>query len=189
MPKKSAKNQYKKRKMKKDEPRLKGNELITYLTMANSKDPKDRLEAMENLCPCRLRKRVGAAWNAIYKGLQDSDLRVRKAAWHTLEENHGGQPNSPKLYPLMLEISETELDSKLREKAKSIVRRAQSETQSIKGRSSDLLLKRSNYFQGKCDWCGDRSMTVDYIYNNEFQIGTTVRLAQACAQCRLDHQL
>ena len=97
MPKKSAKNQYKKRKMKKGEPRLKGNELITYLTMANSKDPKDRLEAMENLCPCRLRKRVDAAWNAIYKGLQDSDLRVRKAAWHTLEENHGGQPNTPKL--------------------------------------------------------------------------------------------
>ena len=94
-----------------------------------------------------------------------------------------------RLFPLMLESCVAELDSKLREKAKSIVRRAQSETQSIKGRSSDLLLKRSNYFQGKCDWCGDRSMTVDYIYNNEIQIGTRVRLAQACDQCRLDHRL
>ena len=187
MPKKSAKNQYKKRKMKKGEPRLKGNELITYLTMANSKDPKDRLEAMENLCPCRLRKRVDAAWNAIYKGLQDSDLRVRKAAWHTLEENHGGQPNSPKLYPLMLEISETELDSKLRQK--SIFRRAQSETKSIEGGIGDIFSNEVITFKVSVPNAVIASTAVDYIYNNDFQVGTTVRLTKACTQYGFGYEL
>ena len=35
--------------------------------MDNSNDTKDRLETMEKLRPCRLRKWVDATWNAIYK--------------------------------------------------------------------------------------------------------------------------
>ena len=53
--------------------------------MANSEDPKERLEVMENLCSCHVRKRVDATWYAIYRELQDIDLKVRQAA---LEATH-----------------------------------------------------------------------------------------------------
>ena len=189
MPRKPIKNGLQRRQFGRGERRLRGNELTSYLAMANSEDPKERLEAMKNLCPCHVRKRVDAAWDALYSGLQDIDLKVRQAAWHTLEENHGGRPNDPKRYPLMVEISKTEVNPKLRQNAKSIVRNAQSQKQNIEDKKHDLLGKRSNYFQGKCDWCGDSSAEVDFLYDSEIQIGTTVRLAQACDTCRSEYGL
>jgi hypothetical protein len=189
MPRKPIKNGLQRRQFGRGERRLRGHELTSYLARANSEDSKERLEAMKNLCPCHVRKRVDAAWNALYRGLQDIDLKVRQAAWHTLEENHGGRPNGPKLYPLMVAISKTEENPKLRQKAKSIVRKAQSQKQNIEDKKHDLLGKRSNYFQGKCDWCGDSSAEVDYLYDSEIQIGATVRLAQACDTCRSEYGL
>ena len=53
--------------------------------MENSEDPKERLEVMGNLCSCYVRKRVDATWYAIYRELQDIDLKVRQAA---LEATH-----------------------------------------------------------------------------------------------------
>ena len=53
--------------------------------MANSEDPKECLEVMGNLSSCHVRKRVDATWYAIYRELQDIDLKVRQAA---LEATH-----------------------------------------------------------------------------------------------------
>ena len=39
---------------------------------------------MENLCPCHVRQRIDDVWAALYRGLQDVELKVRQAAWHTL---------------------------------------------------------------------------------------------------------
>ena len=89
----------------------------------------------------------------------------------------------------MVEISKTEVDPKLRQNAKSIARNTQSQKQNIEDKKHDLLGKRSNYFQGKCDWCGDFSAEVDYLYDSEIQIGTAVRLAQACDTCRSEYGL
>ena len=75
---------------------------------------------------------------------------------------------------------ENEEKPKLRQNAKSIVGNAQSQKQNIEDKKHDFLGKRSNYFQGKCDWCGGSSSAeVDYLYENEIQIGTTVLLAKA----------
>ena len=180
MPRKPIKNGFQRRQFGRGECRLRGNELASYLAMANSENPKERLEAMKNLCPCHIRKRFDAVWDALYRGLQDIDLKVRQAAWHTLEENHDGRLNAPKLYPLMVEISKNEENPKLRQNAKSIVGNAQSQKQNIEDKKHDFLGKRSNYFQGKCDWCGGSSSAeVYYIYENEIQIGTKVLLAKA----------
>ena len=107
MPRKPVKNGFQRRQFQRGERRLRGDEVKHYLALADSDNPKERLEAMQNLCPCHVRKRVDAAWDALYRGLQDSDLKVRQAAWHTLEENHGGRRDDPKLYPIMVEIAET----------------------------------------------------------------------------------
>ena len=73
-----------------------------------------------------------------------------------------GRPNAPKLYSLMVEISETELNPELGQKAELIVRTAPSQ-KNIKEKGHDLLGKRSNYLQGKCDWCGDTPVAVYFF--------------------------
>ena len=98
MPRKPVKNGFQRRQFQRGERRLRGDEVKHYLALADSDNPKERLEAMQNLCPCHVRKRVAAAW-------------------HTLEENHGGRRDDPKLYPIMVEIAETEVDPKLRQSA------------------------------------------------------------------------
>ena len=136
MPRKPVKNGFQRRQFQRGERRLRGDEVKHYLALADSDNPKERLEAMQNLCPCHVRKRVDAAWDALYRGLQDSDLKVRQAAWHTLEENHGGRRDDPKLYPIMVEIAETEVNPKLRQNANDIVKKAQTieeKKQSIRG--------------------------------------------------------
>ena len=98
MPRKPVKNGFQRRQFQRGERRLRGDEVKHYLALADSDNPKERLEAMQNLCPCHVRKRVATAW-------------------HTLEENHGGRRDDPKLYPIMVEIAETEVDPKLRPSA------------------------------------------------------------------------
>ena len=87
----------------------------------------------------------------------------------------------------MLEISETELDSKLRQK--SIFRRAQSETKSIEGGIGDIFSNEVITFKVCVPNTVIDSTTVDYIYNNDFQVGTTVRLTKACTQYGFVYEL
>ena len=68
----------------------------------------------------------------------------------------------------MLEISETELDSKLTRK--SIVIRAQSETKSIEKRSGDICSNEVITFEVSVPNAVIASMAFDYIYNNDFQV-------------------
>ena len=42
-----------------------------------------------------MRKRIDEVWEALYRMLEDDDLKVRRAAWHTLED--GGKPDDPAL--------------------------------------------------------------------------------------------
>ena len=96
MPRKTMKKRFQRRQFRRGERRLRGDEVKHYLILANSEDPRDRIEAMENLCPCHVRKRIEVVWEALYRGLQDRNLNVRQAAWHTLEENHGAFSNGNK---------------------------------------------------------------------------------------------
>ncbi|MEZ4637693.1 MAG: hypothetical protein R2856_22515 [Caldilineaceae bacterium] len=45
------------------------------LELAQSDDPEDRLEAASNLCPCHLRRRIDEAWQALYRMMEDPDVR------------------------------------------------------------------------------------------------------------------
>ena len=91
-------NRHQKAVFKAGEHRVRGEELDRLIELADSTDLAERLHAAENLCPCHVRKRVEAAWEALYRLMQDPDVRVRRAAWHTLED--GGCPNDPALLPI-----------------------------------------------------------------------------------------
>ena len=106
---------------------------------------------------------------------------------NTRREKHGDRPNTPKLYPLILEICETELDSKLRQK--SIFRRAQSETKSIEGGIGDIFSNEVITFKVSVPNAVIASTAFDYIYNNDFQVGTKVRLTKACTRYGFGYEL
>ena len=46
--------------------------------LAASRDPEERLTAAQLLCPCHVRRRDDAVWQALYALLEDFDARVRQ---------------------------------------------------------------------------------------------------------------
>ncbi len=170
-------NKYQKKAHRRREDRLRGDGVEYYLSLAYSADPDDRALAMENLCPCHVRKRIDAVWVALYKGLVDPDLRVRRAAWHTLDD--GGNPNDPRLEPLLHKIVKTETDPILRQRALDLIKA----TQNVEEQKQMLLAQKAHTFSGRCDWCGTSNVSVSYDYETEFETGGTKRFALVCEAC------
>lgn len=119
---------------------MRGDGVGYYLSLAYSTDPEDRALAMENLCPCHVRKCIDAVWVALYKGLIDPDLNVRRAAWHTLDD--GGNPNDPRLQSLLRKIAKTENDPTLRRRALDLIKA----TQKVEDVKQKLLAQNTHLF-------------------------------------------
>ena len=178
MAKKRAKNKYQKRHHRRGEDRLRGDKIDLYLSMAYSDLPADREAAVENLCPCHVRRRIDAVWEALYRGLQDPNIRVRRAAWHTLDD--GGRPNDPQLQPILEKIAKKETDPKLRQRALDLIQSARR----LADEHRELVAQKADYFRGKCDWCGDTNVQVTYDYETEFDgTGGQKRFALMCSDC------
>ncbi len=178
MPKKSTgMNKYQRKAHRRREDRLRGDGIEYYLSLAYSDNPDDRSLAMENLCPCHVRKRIDAVWVALYKGMIDPDLRVRRAAWHTLDD--GGNPNDPRLQPLLQKIVKIETDPTLRQRALDLIKI----TQKIEDEKQELLSKKTHTFSGRCDWCGTSNVPVSYDYETEFDTDGMKRFALVCETC------
>jgi len=111
MARKKGLNKHQKLAHQVGEHRVRGPEIERYLALAYSADPKERLEAADNLCPCHVRRRIDEAWQALYRMMEDEDVRVRRAAWHTLED--GGCPVDPKLDPIFERALENETDKQV----------------------------------------------------------------------------
>ena len=176
--KKFGMNKYQRKAHKRGENRLRGNEVEYYISLAYSSDPDDRLLAMDNLCPCHVRKSIDKVWVALYRGLVDPDLRVRKAAWHTLDD--GGNPDDPRLQPLLEKIAKEETDPKLRQRALDLI----AATRKVEEQKEILLAQKAHTFRGRCDWCGEADVLVSYDYETEFEVnGNTKRFALVCEAC------
>src|SRR6478736_1605774 len=83
-------NRHQKAAHRRGEERLAPAEIPLLLELSRSGDPMDRIVAARSLCPCHVRRRLEPVWEALYRMLEDEDIRVRRAAWHTLED--GGRP-------------------------------------------------------------------------------------------------
>ena len=84
-------NKHQRAALRPGEKRVGREEIHELLQLSQSKDPADRLLAASFLCPCHVRKRIDEVWAALYRMLEDEDIKVRRAAWHTLED--GGKPD------------------------------------------------------------------------------------------------
>ena len=172
-------NRHQKAVFKAGEHRVRGEELARLIELADSTDPAERLHAAENLCPCHVRKRVEAAWEALYRLMQDPDVRVRRAAWHTLED--GGCPNDPALLPIFERAVANETDSQVRRWVERFAAPALSE----RDRQDSLRAAYMPYEEsGRCDFCGETGCRVRTEYETELTgSGGSKRFAQICQQC------
>src|SRR5207249_9587787 len=88
-------NRHQKAAYRTGEPRVGREQIEELLEQSHSDVPSERLVAAQFLCPCHVRPRIDAVWQALYRLLEDPDVEVRRAAWHTLED--GGRPDDPAL--------------------------------------------------------------------------------------------
>src|SRR5438445_5690185 len=108
MRKAAGMNRHQKAAHRVGERRVGREEIAELLEQAASHDPDERLAAAQYLCPCHVRRRIAAVWEALYRLLEDADVRVRRAAWHTLED--GGRPDDPALDAILERALRTETD-------------------------------------------------------------------------------
>src|SRR5207244_4255588 len=104
-------NKHQKAVRRAGEPRVGRGQIEELLGQARSSDPEDRRVAAQLLCPCHVRRRIEPVWEALYRLLEDPDVLVRRAAWHTLED--GGRPDDPALDEILSRTLRQETDAQV----------------------------------------------------------------------------
>jgi hypothetical protein len=160
-------------------------QVAEMIELSQSADAEDRLVAAQNLCPCHVKGRIPAAWDAIYRMMTDSDRRVRQAAWHTLED--GGLPKNAEEISRLEEIYLAEPDVKVRHFAEHILKpavtdRVQREMALLHAAARPAARKR-----GRCDFCGIENTNVDFETNTHIPSGSGYRPAMICDRCNGDY--
>src|SRR5260370_24482754 len=134
------------------EPRVGRDEIQELLRLSGSSDAEERLVAAQFLCPCHVRRRIEAVWEALYRLLEDPDVRVRRAAWHTLED--GGRPDDPALDVILDRTLRSETDPQVRRFAQHLAG-----PRWEKERMAARVMGRPEPKQrGRCDFCGEREI-------------------------------
>lgn len=162
----------------KGERRAGREQIAELLEKANSDDADERCEAAENLCPCHVRKRIEPAWEALYRMLEDPDVRVRRAAWHTLED--GGTPDDPALDPIFARAQKNETDRQVRNLMRQVIGpRQQREMTVLKALGAPKPIQR-----GKCDFCAQTNVVVEQDLQTLIPAGgLMMRAALICGRC------
>ena len=172
-------NRHQKRAFKLGEKRVRGEEIWEYVELSKSVDAIDRLEAANNLCPCHVRRRIDEVWDALFRMMEDPDVEVRRAAYHTLED--GGRLDDPKLQEIFKRAWETETDRTVLKFLKEFDGgRSKRELVEMKAATLSRFADR-----GKCDFCGETDVAIRADYDTEIPDGGARRLAMVCETC--DH--
>jgi len=174
--KKRCHNKFQRLAFKPGERRVRREEILQFVEMSKSEDAEQRKIAAQNLCPCHVRRRIEEVWDALYRMLEDSDVMVRRAAWHTLED--GGSPDDPALDEIIARALESETDGTVRRFVEEFAEpRREKETMTIK-----LALISEYNRHGKCDFCGQRRK-VKEDYDTPIPAKDGPRAAFICRQC------
>ena len=157
-------------------------QIAELLELSFSDDPEERLEAAENLCPCHVRTRIEEVWDAIYRMMKDGDLKVRKAAWHTLED--GGYPkDDPRMDAILQHALEHETDRKVRHFVE-LQSKGTLEREAFMLKVKNQTMGMSDYqLQGKCDFCGESDRKVKKDFDNPLSFEGEARPALVCEAC------
>ena len=170
-------NKYQRAAFRSGEQRVGREEIQELLQMSHSADPADRLQAASFLCPCHVRQSIDEVWQALYRMLEDQDARVRRAAWHTLED--GGKPDDPALDEIIERTLERETD-------KQVLNFARLFSQGREKRKQvefEIAAVPEYAERGKCDFCGEQSVPVKRDFATELDVGGARRFAHVCAPC------
>jgi hypothetical protein len=159
------------------ERRVGREEIAELLERSLSEDPEERLVAAQFLCPCHVRRRIPAVWEALYRLLEDPSVEVRRAAWHTLED--GGRPDDPALDAILERTLKTESDNTVLGFARHVAGpRA----------DRDLLVARmaarpQPKQRGRCDFCGESNVPVERDLSTMIPTADLPRAALICERC------
>jgi len=174
-------NRHQRKARRKGEERISGDEIWRLVELSKSSDPVERLEAADNLCPCHVRRRIDEVWEALYRVLEDPDLKVRRAAFHTLGD--GGDEHDPALDAVYARILQNETDPRIRRRVVGIVAQKQASA-----RERSIVQEAAQYAAGdypetgKCDFCGDDGR-VKQDYDTHIPDGGGARPAYVCERC------
>lgn len=177
MPRTKHLNPHQKKAFKVGETRVRGEAIWEYVELSKSDDPEDRFVAARNLCPCHVRRRIDEVWDALYRMMEDPEPRVRRAAYHTLED--GGKMDDPQLQAIFKRAWKNETDKQVLGFLKAFDGgRAQRERVEMQAATISKYADR-----GKCDFCGVTDVAVRTDYDTEISDGGSGRLALVCASC------
>jgi HEAT repeat protein len=177
MAKKPGMNPHQKRAHQVGERRVSAAEVAALVEKSRSEDAEERLLAAQFLCPCHVRRRLEPAWEALYRLLEDPDPRVRRFAWHTLDD--GGRPEDPRLDAILQRAQRQEEDPQV---LRSVRRFAA--PRSRQERLTDVLAARPPArTRGRCDFCGENDVLVDRDLETMIPTGGMPRAAWICAGC------
>jgi hypothetical protein len=169
-------NKHQKNAYRKGEPRVSGESIQELLELSRSKEPEERRFAAEYLCPCHVRRRIDEVWDALYRMMEDPDLKVQKAAYHTLED--GGKPDDPALREIF-ERAVNDPDRKIRRQVERYLA-----TELKDEKLADKLAAQTNYPErGKCDFCGIPDIALRKDFETEIPDGGMNRFALVCDAC------
>ena len=174
-------NKHQKAMFQPGEKRLRGDEIEALLLLSQSDDAEERLEAAENLCPCHVRTQIDDVQWAVFRMMEDEDVRVRAAAWHTLED--GGVPDAPALDGIFARAVER-LDAEPSRLTRRFIEMFAVPHVRGKAEMEFQRAQRSDFAQrGKCDFCGESDVAVKADYETEIGEGVSRRLALVCERC------
>ncbi len=174
-------NKHQKAMFQPGEHRLRHDDVETLLVLSRSDDADERLIAAENLCPCHVRTRIDEVQQAVLRMMEDEDVRVRSAAWHTLED--GGVPDAPELNGIFARAVER-LDDEPSKMTRRFIKMFAVPHVQEKAEIEFQRAQQSEFAQrGKCDFCGKSEVAVKTDYETEIGAGSARRLALICEGC------
>ncbi len=124
-----------------------------------------------------MRTRIAPVWEALYRMLEDADVRVRRAAWHTLED--GGRPDDPTLDTILQRVLQSETDPQVRRFAEKVAGPRRDRELTVMRMAGRRAIKQ----RGKCDFCGESNVFVDYALDTMIPTDSLPRAALICERC------
>jgi hypothetical protein len=180
MPSRKTLNKHQKAARRCGEPRVNAPEVAELLRCAESDDADDRLLAARWLCPCHVRRPDDAVSTALHRLMEDADVRVRRAAWHTIEDGGGGATLD--VQAIADRVWERETDAQVRQFIEEfcgspLERRRASDRAAVAPVVAEI---------GRCDFCGASSVRVATDYDTPIPTDTRggTRAAKICMTCR-----
>lgn len=172
-----GRNKHQKAAHKVGEPRVGREQIEELLELSWSTEPEERRHAAQFLCPCHVRRRVDAVWEALYRMLEDPDVEVRRAAWHTLED--GGKPEDPRLDAILGRTLREETDATVLRFAR-LFEAPRREKERV---TMAAAVRPAPRARGRCDFCGMPNVPVERDLETMIPTADLPRPALICERC------